>query len=654
MCGIAGIIGRQARSDAQQRIERMTAALAHRGPDGHGHLVRGRVALGHRRLSIIDLEGGRQPLANEDESVWVTFNGEIYNHTELADQLRAAGHVFRTRCDTEVIVHAYEQWGPDCVKRLRGMFAFAVADFNQRRVLLARDHFGIKPLHYRVGSGCVSFASELPALRHAEDAALAGNPLAVELYLRYQYIPTPHTIYRDVHKLPPAHYAIVDFDGRLTTPPTRYWHLDFAAAPQRMDEHEWLQRVESAIHDSVKAHMIADVPVGLFLSGGIDSTLIAHHAARLSDKPLMGFGIGFDDAKFNEMSYARQAAATCKIDFHEQTITDDALDMLPELVAQYGEPFGDSSAIPTYLVSRFARQSVPVVLTGDGGDEAFGGYDTYLRWMAKASWRQARDYYRLWPRMGVLWAMGAIRRQLAPRLPGGGHDLGDWQSLLLHTSDAMRRDLWRSEFTHLPDQPCRLFEDAGRRARRLGRIDFAQYLDFQTYLPCDILTKVDIASMAHGLESRPPLIDRHVVELAASMPASLRHALGPDGKPEGKPVLKRLLGGVMPDRFIHRPKQGFAIPKPRWMSSPNQQAMLESVMLDKRSPLRKLFQPTALESLYASHRRGDNQSGRMWLLLALGTWMGQNPDIEFAPMDRTPRADIHTFAPRSASTTHAA
>ncbi len=653
MCGIAGIIGRQSRTDAQRRIERMTAALAHRGPDGCGHLVRGRVALGHRRLSIIDLEGGRQPLANEDESVRVTFNGEIYNHAELADQLRAAGHVFRTRCDTEVIVHAYEQWGPDCVERFRGMFAFAVADFRARRVLLARDHFGIKPLHYRIGPGRLSFASELPALRQADDATLMGDPLAVELYLRYQYIPTPHTIYRDVYKLPPAHYAIVDFEGRLTTPPTRYWDLQFTAAP-RMDEHEWLGRIEAAIHDSVKAHLIADVPVGLFLSGGIDSTLIAHHASQLSDRPLMGFGIGFDDTQFNEMAHARQAAAACRIDFHEQTVTDAALDLLPDLVAQYGEPYGDSSAIPTYLVSRFARQSVPVVLTGDGGDEAFGGYDTYLRWMAKASWRQARDYYRIWPRMGMLWAMGAIRRRLATRLPGGGHDLSDWQSLLLHTSDAMRRGLWRDEFADVATESCRLFEDAGRRARRMGRIDFAQYLDYQTYLPCDILTKVDIASMAHGLEARPPLVDRHVVELAASMPASLRHALGPDGEPEGKPVLKRLLGGVLPESFIHRPKQGFAIPKPRWMSSPRQRDRLEALMLSNASPLRRLFKASALEALYASHRRGDNQSGRMWLLLVLGLWMDQNPDVHFAPSRQPAAVDIRTFAPTPARATRAA
>ncbi len=328
------------------------------------------------------------------------------------------------------------------------------------------------------------------------------------------------------------------------------------------------------------------------------------------------------------MAYARQAAAACGIELHEQTVDDDSLDLLPDLVGQYGEPFGDSSAIPTYLVSRFARQSVPVVLTGDGGDEAFGGYDTYLRWMAKASLRQARDYYRLWPRMGVLWAMGALRRRVAPRLPGGGHDLTDWQSLLLHTTDAMRRGLWRDDFARLPDQRCGLFDAAGLRARKLARIDFAQYLDYQTYLPCDILTKVDIASMAHGLEARPPLIDRHVVELAASMPASLRYARGRDGRPIAKPALKRLLQGAMPDAFIHRSKQGFAIPKPRWMAGAGH--LLDPLLLGQRSPLRQLFRERALRDLHEAHARGENQSGRVWLMLVLGLWMQQNPDVTFA------------------------
>src|SRR4051794_40237634 len=287
MCGIAGIIRWQGDRLRPAEIERMTEAIDHRGPDGVGFLRRDGVALGHRRLAIIDPELGQQPMSNDDETVWLSYNGEMYNFQELRSELKAKGHRFETHCDTEVAIRAYEEWGPGCVKKFRGMFAFAMADFRNRRLLLARDHFGIKPLYYRLGEGYFAFASELPALRKIDDRAPAGNLDAVDLFLRYQYVPTPHTIYKDVHKLPPAHYLVVDFDGKVSGP-TRYW--DFSFQPQTgLSDDEWVERAESVIHESVKAHLVSDVPFGVFLSGGVDSSLVAAEMSRVLKHPVQAF-----------------------------------------------------------------------------------------------------------------------------------------------------------------------------------------------------------------------------------------------------------------------------------------------------------------------------------------------------------------------------
>jgi len=628
MCGIAGHIGSHDLPQATARVQRMVRALSHRGPDGEGLFARDRAVLGHRRLSIIDLEGGAQPLSNEDGSVWITFNGEIYNYRELRRELETYGHRFRTSSDTEPIVHAFEQWGADCVRRFRGMFAFAVADLKARRVLLARDHFGIKPLYYRTRPDGLSFASEIAALVAGQSSTPAGSLLAIDLYLRFQYIPTPHTIYQDVWKLPPAHYAWATFDGRLSEP-TRYWDLEFRAQ-HGLDEREWCERVETAIADSVRAHLVADVPVGLFLSGGIDSTLIAWHAARQSATTPEAFAIGFADPQLNELPYARQAASACGVKLHEHVLGDDALDVLPDLVSQYGEPFGDSSAIATYHVSRLARRHVPVVLSGDGGDEAFAGYDSYRQWLDLVSWRKARDYFRVWPRMGLQWAAAAARRRALSLLPGG-HNLADWLRLITYTPVGLRRDLWRGASRQLADQPCDLFEKAAAQASRLRRLEFAQYLDYQTYLPCDILTKVDIASMAHSLEARPPLVDREVVELAAQMPVRMRCGAAR----QGKWVLKKLLEGKVPDAFIYRNKQGFAIPTTRWLSEGRGGQLLRDSVLASGAPIGQLLEQTIIRRLADEHRAAAaNHAGRLWVLLVRGLWLEAHPNVTFNGAER--------------------
>ncbi len=604
----------------------MTGAISHRGPDGVGFLRRDCVALGHRRLAIIDPETGHQPMTNQDETVWLTYNGEMYNFLELREELQQKGYRFDTRSDTEVVVHAYSEWGAGCVKRFRGMFAFALADFKNRKLLLARDHFGIKPLYYRLGKDYLAFGSELPAIRQVDDAAPAGNLEAVELFLRLQYIPTPHTIYRDVFKLPPATYLVVDFDGQ-TTGPTRYW--DFRFKPEGgLSDRDWEDRAEAVIHDSVKAHLISDVPFGVFLSGGTDSSLVALQMSRILKHPVQAFAIGFREKQYSEVPYAEQVAEQCGIELRTEIVREDMLQILPDLVAHYGEPFGDSSAVPTWYVSRLAREHVPMVLSGDGGDEGFGGYDNYERWLESGLLEKARNSARdSHLRAAFWWLRRAMRQYLSQ---GTLNSLPQWQGINLYLQEDQRRALWRDEFQHLVELGCEVFEDADARARKLSRLSYSQYLDYQTYLPCDILTKVDVASMYHGLEVRTPLIDVRVVELAASLPLNQRFRRNGSNEVTRKYLLKKLLGRTFSKEIVHRPKQGFGIPRAEWFfEGQSGRRMFEQTVLNPESRLYDWFKPESVRFQMDVHNRECNNSGALWLLLVLGIWLEQNPEVNF-------------------------
>ena len=603
----------------------MTKAVAHRGPDGEGFLVRGGVALGHRRLAIIDPEGGRQPMSNEDESLWLTYNGEMYNFLELKEELQSKGHRFVTNCDTEVVIHAYQEWGADCVKKFRGMFAFALADFRNRKLFIARDHFGIKPLYYRLGQGYLAFASELSALREVDDAAPAGSLWAIELYLRYQYIPAPHTIYKDVYKLPTASYLLLDFDGGEPEP-VKYWDINFRAEDGR-PEREWEDEADACITESVKAHLVADVPFGVFLSGGVDSSLVALKMSEILERPVQAFSIGFSEERYSELDYARQVAERCGIELHTEVVEGNSLDFLPELIAHYGEPFGDSSAIPTWHVSKLARERVPMVLSGDGGDEGFAGYGSYAYWAERYPLRRAFSALRS-PRASFYWARQAARTRIKS---GSWHDLDEWLETLYYVNEQSRRALWRSEHQGMIGLGCEAFEHADRRARRNDRVAYAQYLDFQTYLPYDILTKVDVASMYHGLEVRTPLIDLKVLGLASRLPQSLR--VGRNGSPEPitKYVLKKVLGRSFPHEFVHRKKQGFAIPRDVWfLPGRPTRKLLEDVLLDAGGRLGEFFNPSEVRAQLDIHAEGRDNSNALWLLLVLGLWLGQNPQVSFS------------------------
>ena len=600
MCGIAGIVRWDPPVCRPGEIERMTRTVAHRGPDGEGVWASAGIALGHRRLAIIDLESGGQPMTNEDGTILLTFNGEIYNYRELRSDLCRRGHHFATQSDTEVIVHAYEEWGADCVERFRGMFAFGIADMRRRRLFLARDPFGIKPLYYRRGSGYLAFASELAALREVDDIVPTGDLQAVDYYFRFQYIPTPQTIYQEVYKLPPANTMMVDFDGRVVGP-NPYWSLRFEPEDGISDA-EWCERAEAALRDSVRAHLVSDVPFGVFLSGGIDSTAVALAMSRILERPVRAFAIGFEEAEYSELAYARAAAERCGIELRTELVRDDALDFVPELVAHYGEPFGDSSAIPTWHVSRLARSEVPMVLSGDGGDEAFAGYDRYVRWMG---------------------ANGCHLR--------GPNPSAAWQRVVMYLSDDTRHKLWRDEYRGLVDTPCPLFEQADRKARAWDRLAYSQHVDYETYLPCCILTKVDVASMFHGLEVRTPLIDPVIAKLAASLPLSQRVRRNENGEPVGKYLLKQALCKVFSPDFVHRRKAGFCVPLGAWwLPGRPARRRLEEVLLSPGSRLHAWLNRDCIERHLRAHDGRRDISGALWLLFVLGHWLEQNPEVRFA------------------------
>lgn len=596
----------------------MTNSLRHRGPDGQGMHVHGPAALGHRRLSIIDLVSGAQPMANEDDRVWVTYNGELYNFVELRDQLKAAGHVFRTSSDTEVIVHAWEEWGEKCVERFRGMFAFAIADYRRRVLFLARDHLGIKPLYYYRTLERFCFASELQALRVLSDCPNEIEQKGIDDFLFLLSVPPPKTIYRDLYKLPAAHRMTVGFDGK-TKGPERYWTLQFR--PQRgVSFEQWTRRLEDVLRDSVRAHLVSDVPFGAFLSGGIDSTAVVGMMSEELSEPVRTFSIGFEEAEFNELEYARMAAKRFGTQHHEEIVRADGASILPELVRHYGEPFGDSSAIPTYFVSRLARRHVTMALTGDGGDEAFLGYGRYFGWhewihpstSRRTAWKRA-----LRPVLGMVWPQRfPSRRPVRPE---------EWLPHLAGVPREIRLEIWRDELVHLVDEPMEQIQDILRRAADVAPEQVGQFIDYLTYLPNDILTKVDIASMVHSLETRTPLTDVRVAEFAATMPWNVNLRKNEQGQWTGKHVLKRIVGKYFGPEFLERKKTGFGIPLNHWFAKGGAlREELNDRLGSGNARIYRYFKREAVDRLMNEHNVHEfDHSQRLWQLLFLEAWFEQ-------------------------------
>ena len=640
MCGIAGAVWTShGPSLAAETLRAMTDVLVHRGPDDDGDWRDDQpdgsgVALGFRRLSIIDIEGGHQPLANEDESVWIVFNGEIYNYRELRPELEERGHRFRTHSDTEVIVHAYEEYGLDFLQKLRGMFAFAIWDGNSQRLLLARDRLGQKPLFYRPEAGRFTFASELKALLQVPGAPRNLDHEAVDLFLTYQYVPHPRCILKGYRKLPPAHYALYE-RGELTV--DRYWHppyeseaVDTPLTYRRLtnsadwSDEDWRMALRGELTESVRLRMRSDVPIGAFLSGGIDSTIIAGLMQSRSEQPIHTFSIGFPVAKFDEREYAREAAQHLGTEHHEFVVEPSALDMLPQIIWQYDEPFGDSSAIPTMYLSKVTRQIVTVALSGDGGDELFGGYERYqaVRLAQKLDWlpRPLRNVFawKLWQRIPTSTEQRAFGRRLKRFIAALGQSPELRYLRWIGIFDAeLRRDLYTREFRESLGEfnSGDFILDAYSRAPGRDLVTRTMAADVHSYLPCDILTKVDVASMTYSLETRSPFLDHHVAELAARMPLHLKQ-----NDRRGKLILQETFSDLLPESIQKRGKMGFGVPIDHWFRK-ELQGLLRDTLQDDTARNRGILDPNTVDRLIDEHQseRWDH-SYRLWNLVCLEQW----------------------------------
>ena len=615
MCGICGIHA-PGRVDPEV-LRRMNRALVHRGPDDEGYYTDERVGLASRRLSIIDLQSGHMPIANEDDSVWVVQNGEIYNFRELRADLETRGHRFTTRSDTEVLVHLYEEHGSDLFSRLRGMFAIALWDRRRDLLLLGRDRVGKKPLYYSFDGRTLLFASEIKALRQHPDLDVSLDWQALNHYFSHHYVPEPLSIFREVRKLPPGHWLELQ-SGSLDIHP--YWQLDFEHPRSETDEGWYMEQLREKLRDAVRARLVSDVPLGAFLSGGVDSATVVGLMHQLLDAPVKTFSIGFDAESFDELRYARVVAQAFGTEHHEEILQPDATDLVAKLVQQFDEPFGDPSALPTYLVSQMARRHVTVVLSGDGGDEAFAGYDSH-----RVQERDERFHRRV---PAPLRALASGGLGLGARLSGQAR----WRR--------MARAVGRAH-QPLPGRYSNVFDPGGRRrlfaAATLEQIGSMQehevfaahaaaqrYPDFlsrvlavdtATYLPGDILVKVDRMSMANSLEVRCPLLDQEVLEFAASIPSNLKRRHG-----VSKYIFKRVAEGFVPREIVHRQKHGFGVPLGQWFRAELRDLVREH-LLHSSNGAHVLFNRRFVTHLVEEHEAGRwDWSVQLWALLMFHLW----------------------------------
>jgi asparagine synthase (glutamine-hydrolysing) len=620
MCGIAG----QARADGQRPsadlLERMCARMEHRGPDARGvHLAEG-VGLGIQRLRVIDLASGDQPIFNEDRSVAVVLNGEIYNYRELRHELEAHGHSFRTASDTEVIAHLYEQDGVDFVSALKGMFAVAVWDMRERRLVLARDRLGKKPLFYAERDGVLSFASELQALLEDRQISRTVDYGALDAYLSLRYVPSPHTAFSEIAKLAPAHVLVFQ-DGSSRV--ERYWQLEYTPKLTGHSDAELVERFRAHLGEAVRRRLLADVPVGAFLSGGIDSAAVVATMAEQSSRAVKTFSIGFDGEQANELPAARMVAERFGTEHREFTVTPDAGELLPQIVRHHGEPFADATAIPMFYLSRVAREHVTVALCGDGGDEIFGGYSRYVANLALA--RTARLPVALRASLGRLGALAPSSARI-DSWPSRVRRLGKtltldpparYFSYVSHLNGLHREELYTDTFRESLDldRPLRLIERSWRSSVGTGVLERMLDTDLCTYLPDDLLTKADIASMASSLELRSPLLDHELVEFVAALPPSLKVR----GR-EKKVLLRRALRGRVPDEILDAPKRGFHPPMAQWLRGPLG-ATAREVLLDPGSRRRGQLRPERVERLLDCHIQGlADHSEMIWRLVIYELW----------------------------------
>lgn len=621
MCGICGIFDSEQNPSNVELVRRMADSIAHRGPDDGGFYQSPHCILGHRRLRIIDLSPlGRQPMTNEDGSLWISFNGEIYNYLELRSELIRGGHTFRSQSDTEVLLHLYEEEGDKFLSRLNGMFAIALWDERKQRLLLARDRFGKKPIYYYSDGRRLLFGSELKALLVDSAVPRELDAEAISSYLSLGYIPSPGTVFRGLHKLPPASYMSVERDqagGIRLRGPQRYWDLRYNPDP-RLTEEECATRIREILRDAVRIRMFSDVPLGAFLSGGIDSSCVVAMMAELSEQPVETFSIGFDEEAFDELRFAEVVAKKFETNHHIFRCKPDVLEVLPVLVHHYDEPFADASAIPMYYVSKIARQLVTVALSGDGGDETFAGYTRYdngmRRWQlgqvlpdtfVRGVFRVLTDLYPVGSR-----GWGILHRNSLPPLESYMADVSQFQP---RESDAIlgrAANGWHGDWD--------VFALARRLAAEAGSGEFLtqmQYIDQMLYLPDDILVKVDRASMAVSLEARAPLLDYRLAEFMATVPAEMRYR-----NRSKKYLLKKALTGVLPDEILHRKKMGFGVPLKEWFRK-DAAGFARDVLLGRETRDRGIFDIREVELTLDRHAQGRRDfSAKLWTLVFFELW----------------------------------
>src|SRR5579862_3604216 len=601
MCGICGIFEFDRREPiAREVVHRMNETIIHRGPDDEGVFTGPGIGLGFRRLSIIDLAGGHQPLSNEDGSIWVMLNGEIYNYLELRKDLLSKGHKFATKSDTEAIVHLYEEYGEGCFAKLRGMFAIALWDSKQRKVLLARDRLGKKPLFYAYDGKKILWGSELKALLAGDSISREQDTEALYDYFSFGYVPAPKSIYRAVRKLRPGHYLVVSAQGIKET---EYWDLSFANLQEKSEE-EWCERLRHELCEATRVRLMSDVPLGAFLSGGVDSSSIVATMARLMQRPVTTCSIGFEEEEYNEAQFAREVAEQFHTDHHEEIVHPKAIDVMNKLVWHYDEPFADSSAIPTYYVSAVARKYVTVALGGDGGDENFAGYRRYYLDVME---NRLRKYVPAGVRKGVFGPLGDFYPALAwaPRFVRGKATFqslarspleGYFNSVSIFRPDEKPRlltgDFRKSLAGYETLEVFRQYYDRADTDDPLSRI---QYVDIKTYLTDDILAKVDRASMAVSLEVRAPLLDHKLMETVAKIPSSLKLV----GR-EGKYIFKKAMAPILKPDILYRQKQGFAVPLDRWFREDLRELTHDALFGSDDGILNRPF----LKKIWDQHQKG--------------------------------------------------
>ena len=616
MCGICGYASTKSPL-APAIIRRMADALQHRGPDSDGFLEEANIVLGFRRLSIIDLSTGDQPISNENGSINVIFNGEIYNFQEVRDRLLAAGHNFRTKSDTETIVHAYEEYGVECVQYFRGMFAFALWDQNQRRLFIARDRLGKKPLYYHHQPNCFVFGSELKSLLQHPAVPHELNLDAVASYLGLKYIQAPLSILQHVHKLPPGCWLLYDQDAdQVTVQP--YWKLTYTPKTSISFE-DASHELRRLLSEAVRLRMISDVPLGALLSGGVDSSVVVGLMAESSTQPIKTFSIGFEEEQFNELPYAREVAQRFSTDHHEMIVRADAANVMQELVWYMDEPMADVSAIPSFYVAKMARQHVTVVLNGDGGDETFAGYKSYKAILTYTSY----GALPVWMRRGVIEPLLA----LAPGNAKGNHPLPRMRRLVTQSQQPLDAQFLRWITLFEPAQRATLLNHQTTSTipmytsgeASIGSLDWMMYHDIKNYLPGDLLVKMDRMTMANSLEARSPLLDHEVMQFVAQLPESYKLNNGVT-----KRILKDACQDLLPKSIVSRSKQGFGVPIDNWLRQKGLREVATDLLFSESIRQQGLFNQSELRRLWDEHQQGRSNFGHhLWALMMLELWQQQ-------------------------------